>query len=128
MPHIRHIDPGYLVVWYPPDAAPGQECLTMAFTGETAARDARVKARQLLDLPGAPPVRVFVMLEVYHVTGATQRRLPDDWQPVVDMMLREQLAGKGMTTAARGPPRVPPEQTIREAAEAARKEREDDQG
>lgn len=126
MPHIRHIDPGYLVVWYPPDAPPGQEALALSFTGEHAAREARVQARKLLDVPGAPPVRVFVMLEVYHVTGVTQRRLPDNLQPVVDLLLREQLAGKGLTTTVRGPPTVAPEQVIREAAEAAEKARKEE--
>lgn len=120
MPYIRHLDPGYLVAHYPKNAAPGQECVIQTFTGEHAARDARFAARKLIEHPDSPPVRVFVMLEVFHVVDTNQRRLPDDFQPVVDLLLREQSAGRGLTAATRGPPKRTPEEVMRETADVAR--------
>ena len=57
------------------------------------------------------------MLEVYHVQGTVQRRLHDDHQPVVDLLLREQMAGRGLTTAIRAPARRSPAEVIQAAKE-----------
>lgn len=122
MPYLQRVDPGYLVAWWPPSDEPNGllrndalECQTKFFAGEHAARDARLHTKLVLERFKDCNVRVFVMLEVYHVQGTVQRRLHDDHQPVVDLLLREQMAGRGLTTAIRAPARRSPAEVIQAA-------------
>ena len=124
MPYLQRVDPGYLVAWWPPSDEPNGmlrndalECQTKFFAGEHAARDARLHTKLVLERFKDCNVRVFVMLEVYHVQGTVQRRLHDDHQPVVDLLLREQMAGRGLTTAIRAPARRSPAEVIQAAKE-----------
>lgn len=111
-----------MVAWWPPKDEPNGmlrndalECQTKFFAGEHAARDARLHTKLVLERFKDCDVRVFVMLEVYHVQGTVQRRLHDDHQPVVDLLLREQMAGRGLTTAIRAPARRSPAEVIQAA-------------
>lgn len=122
MPYLQRVDPGYMVAWWPPSDEPNGmlrndalECQTKFFAGEHAARDARLHTKMVLERFKDCNVRVFVMLEVYHVQGTVQRRLHDDHQPVVDLLLREQMAGRGLTTAIRAPARRSPAEVIQAA-------------
>jgi hypothetical protein len=105
-----------LVVWWPEMGA--VDATARLFTGESGPREAKKFVMQLLE-KGNSMVRVFSMLEMFHVTGATTRRIPDQWAPVLDLMLREQTLGKGLTTARRGPAPKPPVEFIRDVAEGA---------
>ena len=112
------------MAWWPPSDEPNGmlrndalECQTKFFAGEHAARDARLHTKLVLERFKDCNVRVFVMLEVYHVQGTVQRRLHDDHQPVVDLLLREQMAGRGLTTAIRAPARRSPAEVIQAAKE-----------
>lgn len=112
--YIPQADPGMLVVWWPDMGAP--DASARLFTGETGPKEAKKFVMQLME-KGSSMVRVFSMLEMFHVTGATTRRIPDQWAPVLDLMLREQSMGKGLQTAKRGPPAKPPTEFMREVAE-----------
>lgn len=117
MLRLPQADPGMLVVWWPEDG--GEPCSKL-FTGEKAPSEAKRHVMALLEKGNGAPVRVFSMLEMFQVVGTTVKRIPDQWAPVLDLMLREQSLGQGLTTAKRGPPPKPAEAYIAEVAHGER--------
>lgn len=120
MIRIPTADPGMVVVWWPAD---GAEPNARTFTGERGPSEAKKFVMALLEKGNGELVRVFSMLEMFQVAGTTVKRIPDQWAPVLDLMLREQALGQGMTTAKRGPP---PKPTAEYIAEVARVDRDED--
>lgn len=102
-----------LVVWWPAD---GSEACSRLFTGERGPSEAKKFVMALLEKGNGELVRVFSMLEMFQVAGTTVKRIPDQWAPVLDLMLREQSLGQGLTTAKRGPPPKPAQEYIEEVA------------
>lgn len=112
--YLPTVDPGMLVVWWPNGTE--ADASVRLFTGERGPSDAKKHVMQLLET-GNGMVRAFSVLEMFQVVGASMKRIPDQWAPVLDLMMREQVLGKGLTTARRGPPKVDPEQYIADVAE-----------
>ena len=110
---LPNVDPGMLVIWWP---STGEEPATRLFTGEHAASEAKKFTMALLER-GNGLVRVFSVLEMFQVAGSVVKRIPDQWAPVLDLMLRDQVLGKGLTTAKRGPPKVEPVEYMRRVAD-----------
>jgi len=103
-----------LVMWWDADGVP----ICKLYTGEWCGRDAKRHVAALLPTISTP-IRVFALIDVFQVVGASQRMLPDQWAPVLDLMLREQAMGKGFQAQRRGPPRQHPEAYMAAVGEAA---------
>ncbi len=108
MPVIPNPDPGLLVTYW--DTTSEGERFGEAMCRFFAA-DKSVEARKFASarVEMGDLVRVFALVEVFHATTVAVRRLEDNMQPVVDHLLREQQAGRGLTSAARRAPTMTPE-------------------
>ena len=123
MPVSPPPDPGLPVVHWPEDVA---ACRVVA--GEAAPKEAKRQVMHLLSSDQGP-VRVFMLLEMFHQLGEQTRIIPDDFAPALDLILREQLAGKGVQLKRRGPPKEKPAEFFeRVRVERERKEQQDGQG
>lgn len=104
MPHIPTMSPGMLVQWWTDGAS---EPVVRLFTGENPGRDAKRFVMGLMETTSSS-IRVMAVIDVFQVTGGTQRLVPDQWAPCLDLMLREQALNKGYQVQRRGPPKVHP--------------------